>query len=47
MIKFNSDYMEGAHPTILKRLGEINYDKNTGYGHDDYCAMAREKIARA
>ena len=47
MIKFNSDYMEGAHPAILKRLGEINYDKNTGYGHDDYCAMAREKIARA
>ena len=47
MIKFNSDYMEGAHPLILQRLAEINFYKNPGYGHDNYCEMAREKIARA
>lgn len=47
MIKFNSDYMEGAHPLILQRLAEINFDKNSGYGLDDYCEMAREKIVSA
>ena len=47
MIKFNSDYMEGAHPAILKRLAEINLDKNPGYGHDQYCDSAREKIRKA
>jgi threonine aldolase len=31
----------------MKRLAEINFDKNIGYGHDHYCEMAREKIARA
>ncbi|MBR1543631.1 MAG: low specificity L-threonine aldolase [Muribaculaceae bacterium] len=47
MIYFNSDYMEGAHPEILKRLTEINFDKNPGYGHDDYCQSAKEKIRAA
>ncbi len=47
MIYFNSDYMEGAHPQILKRLSEINFDKNPGYGHDDYCRSAKEKIRAA
>lgn len=47
MIKFNSDYMEGAHPRILQRLAEINFDKISGYGLDCYCDMAREKILGA
>jgi threonine aldolase len=47
MIDFNSDYMEGAHPAIIKRLTEINLDKNTGYGHDKYCDSARDKIRNA
>ena len=47
MIYFNSDYMEGAHPLILKRLSEINFHKNSGYGHDDYCRSAKEKIRSA
>ena len=29
-LSFASDYMEGAHPSILSRLGEINFDKNPG-----------------
>ena len=47
MINFNSDYMEGAHPEIIKRLTEINFDKNVGYSHDSYCDSAREKIRNA
>lgn len=47
MINFNSDYMEGAHPLILKRLSEINFDKNTGYGLDKYSLSAAEKIRKA
>ena len=34
MIKFQCDYMEGAHPEIMRRLNEINLDKNDGYGLD-------------
>ena len=44
MLRFDSDYMEGAHPSILKRLLEINLEKNTGYGLDCYSEAAREKI---
>lgn len=36
--------MEGAHPLILRRLAEINLDKNIGYGLDPYCDSAREAI---
>lgn len=44
MIYIESDYMEGAHPQILKRLNETNLEKTTGYGEDGYCASAKEKI---
>lgn len=47
MLYFNSDYMEGAHPLILKRLHDINFDKNVGYGLDPYCESARKKIREA
>ena len=47
MLHFESDYMEGCHPAILKKLEEINYEKNTGYGFDKYCASAAEKIKAA
>jgi threonine aldolase len=46
-MRFDSDYMEGAHPAILKRLGETNFEKNTGYGLDRYSASAKEKIRNA
>lgn len=46
-LHFESDYMEGAHPKILERLSEINFEHNTGYGLDDYCNSAREKILAA
>ena len=41
---FASDYMEGAHPAILKRLMETNLEKTSGYGTDHYSESARRKI---
>lgn len=47
MLHFDSDYMEGCHPSIMNRLATINLDKNTGYGLDPYCESARQKIRKA
>lgn len=47
MLRFNSDYMEGAHQQILDRLGAINLEKMTGYGLDEICESAKKKIRRA
>ena len=44
MIRFQCDYGEGAHPSILKRLEETNMVQTAGYGEDPYCEAAREKI---
>ena len=46
-LNFASDYLEGAHPAILKRLMETNLEKTAGYGFDAYSASAREKIREA
>lgn len=46
MLKFSCDYMEGAHPEILSRLSSINFDKNDGYGLDEYCESARENLRK-
>ena len=46
-LTFASDYMEGAHPLILKRLAETNLEKSSGYGMDNYSESAREKIRAA
>ena len=43
-ISFASDYTKGAHPLILERLMENNFDQMPGYGTDDICKMAAEKI---
>ena len=44
MIRFNSDYTEGCHPAILKRLEETNMEQTAGYGEDPYCAAAADSI---
>jgi len=44
MIRFECDYLEGAHPLILKRMEETNFEQTAGYGEDPFCAAAREKI---
>ena len=46
-ISFTCDYSEGAHPEILRRLAETNYEQEPGYGEDCYTASAREKIRAA
>ncbi len=43
-LSFASDYMEGAHPAVLKRLCETNLEKTPGYGSDHYSESARRKI---
>lgn len=40
MIRFNSDYCEGAHDRILKKLVETNLEQTPGYGEDPYCKEA-------
>lgn len=47
MISFESDYNTGAHPLILKRLTETNFETLPGYGTDLYCESARAKIRKA
>lgn len=44
MIRFESDYLEGALPEIMKRLADTNYEQTAGYGTDSYCEGARGKI---
>ena len=46
-LTFASDYMEGAHPLILKRLAETNLVKSAGYGLDEFSESARQKIRDA
>lgn len=47
MLSFESDYTEGAHEQILKRLLETNLEQLSGYGSDPYCESAKEKIKKA
>ncbi len=44
MIRFNCDYQECAHPRILQKLMETNYEQMPGYGEDVVCDEARERI---
>lgn len=44
MYNFASDYLEGAHPTILKALNETNYVQTPGYGVDEYCLKASKLL---
>ena len=47
MIYFNCDYTEGAHPRILEKLMETNFDQTIGYGMDEHCQKAKEYIKAA
>lgn len=46
MISFESDYTEGAHEEILKKLCETNLEQLSGHGADKYCNSAKEKIKK-
>ena len=47
MILFRCDYAEGAHPEILRRLSETNFEQLDGYGNDPYTQSAKRKILEA
>ena len=47
MLFFENDYSEGAHEKILARLVETNRVQQVGYGFDEYCHSAKEKIRAA
>ena len=47
MTYFTSDYVNGAAPEVLNHLLETNSKNLTGYGSDDYCAIAISKIKKA
>lgn len=47
MIHFDTDYMEGAHPEVIRRLTETNLEQTVGYGNDPYTARAKELIRKA
>ncbi len=46
MLSFESDYIMGAHPEILQRLSDTNFEPLSGYGVDKYCLSAKEKIKK-
>ena len=47
MISFESDYNNGAHPEIIRRLTETNTVTAPGYGTDQFCERAKKKICDA
>lgn len=46
MIRFDSDYCEGAHPRVLEALTRTNFEQTNGYGDDEYCRRAADLIRR-
>ena len=44
MISFESDYNNGAHPDVLRRLIETNGEQSQSYGFDEWSESARRKI---
>lgn len=44
MIYFNNDYCEGCHERILEALERTNLTQTPGYGEDELCRAAAEKI---
>ena len=47
MLHFDSDYMAGAHPELMRRLMETNLEQTSGYGTDSYTLHAKELITQA
>lgn len=47
MLHFDTDYMEGCHPEVMKRLVETNLEHTVGYGSDEYTKEAKARIREA
>ena len=46
-LPFLNDYMYACHPHILKQMAALADTPHTGYGCDELCEAAREKIRQA
>ena len=44
MIRFECDYTDGCAPEVLEELIRTNGLNTIGYGNDEFCAAAKEKI---
>ena len=44
MIRFNSDYTEGAHPNIMDAMIRTNFEQTPGYGEDYHSDNAKQMI---
>ena len=44
MISFLNDYSEGALPEVLDALTQTNYESTVGYGCDEYCKKAADRV---
>ena len=44
MLHFRNDYGNGAHPKVMEALCKTNLELTVGYGMDDYCRQAADKI---
>ena len=47
MIRFESDYLEGAHPKIMEQLMATNLEQTPGYSTDTHCEHAKALIRTA
>ena len=47
MLRFECDYAEGCHPSILAALAATNDEQTAGYGVDPHCDRARALIREA
>lgn len=47
MLSFENDYNVGAHPRILERLMQTNFEPQSGYGADRFCESAKTRIREA
>lgn len=47
MVSFESDYNNGAHPEVLRRIIDTNDRQSQSYGFDEWSESARKKIRQA
>ena len=46
MLYFSCDYAEGCHPKVLEALSNTNMVSTPGYGEDEFCKAAKDKIRK-
>ena len=46
-LTFESDYNNGAHPALLRKLLETNEEKSETYGFDEWSLSAKDKVKKA